>query len=75
MAALALYDAQGSLLAWDGTHRGKVPEAVQRGERRQSYRDLPLFGYLYLTSRGPDGSVAVAAYLLRAALPEGLGAD
>lgn len=74
-AALALYDPDGTLVAWDGTHRGKVPEAVQRGQRRQSYRDLPLFGYLYLTSMGEDGSVAVAAYLLRAALPEGLGAD
>lgn len=74
-SALGLYDATGNLVAWNGTHRGKVPEGVQRGDRRQSYRDLPLFGYLYLTSRGPDGSVAVAAYLLRAALPEGLGAD
>ena len=74
-SALALYGADGSLVAWDGTHRGKVPEAVQRGERRQSYRDLPLFGYLYLTSTGSDGSVAVAAYLLRASLPVGLGAD
>ena len=77
--ALALYrpgpDSSGTLVAWDGTHRGKVPESVQRGERRQAYRDLPLFGYLYLSSRGEDGSVAVAAYLLRAALPEGLGAD
>jgi len=74
-SAVALYDSNGRLVAWDGTHRGKVPESVQRGELRQSYRDLPLFGYLYLTARGEDGSVAVAAYLLRAALPEGLGAD
>ncbi len=74
-SALALYDPEGGLVAWDGTHRGKVPESVQSGLRRQAYRDLPLFGYLYLTSRAPDGSVAVAAYLLRAALPEGLGAD
>ena len=74
-SALALYDADGDLVAWDGTHRGKVQEDVQRGDRRYSYRDLPLFGYLYLTARAPDGSVAVAAYLLRASLPEGLGAD
>jgi signal transduction histidine kinase len=74
-SALALYDSAGSLVAWDGTHRGKVPESVQRGDQRQAYRDLPLFGYLYLSARGPDGTVAVAAYLLRAALPEGLGAD
>jgi len=75
VSALALYDAEGTLVVWDGTHRGKVPEEVQRGERRQSYRDLPLFGYLYLTSRGPDGSVAAAAYLLRASLPAGLEAE
>ncbi|MDA1104074.1 MAG: ATP-binding protein [Gemmatimonadetes bacterium] len=74
-SALGLYDRDGNLLVWDGTHRGKIPETVQRGERRQSYRDLPLFGYLYLTSTAPDGGVAVAAYLLRASLPEGLGAD
>jgi two-component system nitrogen regulation sensor histidine kinase NtrY len=74
-SALALYDGEGRLVAWDGTHRGKVPESVQRGQRRESYRDLPLFGYLYVTSAGPDGSVAAAAYLLRASLPEGLGAD
>lgn len=74
-SALALYDSEGRLVAWDGTHRGKVPESVQQGQRRESYRDLPLFGYLYVTSVGPDGSVAAAAYLLRASLPEGLGAD
>ncbi|MDX1646863.1 MAG: hypothetical protein R3304_06950, partial [Longimicrobiales bacterium] len=39
-AALALYDDGGALVAWEGTHRGMVPESVQRGERRQSYRDL-----------------------------------
>ncbi|NNL30885.1 MAG: HAMP domain-containing protein [Gemmatimonadetes bacterium] len=74
-SALALYDSDGELVAWDGVHRGKVPETVQRGARPESYRDLPLFGYLYLTQRDAGGSVAVAAYLLRAALPEGLGAD
>jgi signal transduction histidine kinase len=74
-SALALYDPDGKLVVWDGTHRGLVPEEVQRGERRQSYRDLPLFGYLYLTSEGADGSVAAAAYLLRASLPAGLDAD
>lgn len=74
-SAVALYGPEGTLIAWDGPHRGKVPESVQRGERRQLYRDLPLFGYFYLTSVGADGSVGVAAFLLRAALPEGLGAD
>jgi len=74
-SAAALYGPDGTPIAWDGTHRGKVPESIQRGERRQLYRDLPLFGYFYLTAVGADGSVGVVAYLLRAALPEGLGAD
>lgn len=74
-SALALYDRDGELIAWDGIHRGRVPEAVKRGERLHLYRDLPLFGYLYLTATADDGSVAVASYLLRASLPEGLGAD
>ena len=74
-SALVLYDPQGELIVWDGEHRGDVPEDVQHGERRHAYRDLPLFGYLYVTSVAQDESVAVAAYLLRAALPEGLRAD
>lgn len=74
-SALALYDRNGSLVVWDGEHRGIVPVDVKRGEPRHAYRDLPLFGYLYLTSSAEDGSVAVAAYLLRSALPEGLGAE
>ena len=74
-SALALYDREGELLAWDGIHRGRVPEAAQRGQRLDLYRDLPLFGYLYVTATASDGSVAMAAYLLRASLPEGLGAE
>lgn len=74
-SALALYDRNGELIAWDGIHRGRVPDAAKRGQRLDLYRDLPLFGYLYVTASAPDGSVAMAAYLLRASLPEGLGAD
>ena len=74
-SALALYDRRGELIAWDGIHRGRVPETVKSGQRLDLYRDLPLFGYLYVTSTASDGSVAVAAYLLRASLPEGLGAE
>jgi len=75
ISAVALYDPAGVMIAWDGVHRGKVPEGVQRGDRRWSYRELPLFGYFYVTARAEDGSVAMAAFLLRAALPEGLDAD
>ena len=74
-SALALYGPEGELLLWDGVHRGRVPESVQSGELENSYHDLPLFGYLYTTAIADDGSVAVSAHLLRAALPESLGAE
>jgi len=74
-SALALYGPRGELLLWDGVHRGRVPESVQAATTEHSYHDLPLFGYLYTTRVAPDGSVAVAAHLLRSALPESLGAD
>ena len=75
ISAAALYDASGALVAWDGVHRGKVPEDVQSGDWRWSYRELPLFGYFYVTAKADDGSVAVVAYVLRASLPEGLNAE
>ncbi len=74
-SALALYSPAGTLRLWDGVHRGRVPEDVQVGAEVDAYHDLPLFGYLYTTAVAPDGSVAVAAHLLRSALPESLGAD
>ena len=74
-AAMALYDPRGQLILWDGVHRGKVPEPAQRGEQRYMYRDLPLFGYLYVTAVASNGSVAMAAHLLRTDLSADLGAD
>ena len=74
-SALALYDPRGQLILWDGVHRGKVPEPAQRGEQPYMYRDLPLFGYLYVTAVASNGSVAMAAHLLRTDLSADLGAD
>ena len=74
-SSLALYDAEGQLILWDGVHRGRVPEDVQVGTQEFAYHDSPLFGYLYVTSKAADGGVAVAAHLIRSALPDGLGAD
>jgi two-component system, NtrC family, nitrogen regulation sensor histidine kinase NtrY len=74
-SALALYGPGGELVLWDGVHRGRVPETAQSGELEHAYRDLPLFGYLYTTAVAEDGAVAVAAHLLRSALPESLGAE
>ena len=73
-SAIALYGPGGELLLWDGVHRGRVPEEVQFGEQAYSYRDLPTFGYLYITQLTPGGYVAVVAFLLRADLPGGLDA-
>lgn len=69
LAAVALYGPEGDLLAWDGVHRGHVPDEVKRGLRRYAYGDLPLFGYLYVTAPTVSGGTAVAAVLLRADLP------
>lgn len=75
VTALALYGAGGELRAWGGAHRGRVPEEVQRGLRRYVYGNLPLFGYLYVTSpAGPDG-YTMASILLRSDLPEPLATD
>jgi signal transduction histidine kinase/HAMP domain-containing protein len=75
ISALALYDGRGELVVWDGMHRGRVPDAARLGEERYLVRDLPLFGYLYVTATAADGSVAVAAQLLRTDLPAALGAQ
>jgi len=71
IGSVTVYDGSGTPLVWDGEHRGKVPEPVQRGIRRYLYQDLPLFGYLYVTASTPDlGATAVAAILIRTDLPE-----
>jgi len=75
VTALALYDADGILVAWDGIHQGPVPEAVRTGARGYVYGEGPLFGYLYVAERLPaNGGTAAAALLLRADLPPDLGA-
>ena len=75
VTALALFGPSGDLRVWDGTHRGRVPEEVQRGLRRYWYGDLPLFGYLYVTAPAMDQGTAMAAILLRTDLPGPMGAD
>ncbi|NJD20273.1 MAG: HAMP domain-containing protein, partial [Gemmatimonadetes bacterium] len=75
VTAVALYGPEGELLAWDGIHRGQVPEEVQRGLRRYAYGDLPLFGHLYVTAPAGSGATAMAAVLLRADLPGPLAGE
>ena len=71
--AVAVFDATGTLLAWEGLHQGPFPRDAQVGDLRYLYREGALFGYLYVTQPLPQGrGTAVAASLLRADLPPGL---
>ncbi len=70
MDALAVFGPDGELRAWDGSHHGRIPAEVRRGETRYAYAERPLLGYLYFTAPLPEGEGAVlAARLLRAELP------
>ncbi len=77
MEALAIFDGDGQLVSWDGTHHGRIPAAARAGESLYLYAERPLFGYLYFTAPMPDGEgTAMAARLLRSDLPPTLnGAD
>jgi len=71
--AVMIFDGQGQLRSWVGTHQGPVPAAVRSGQARYMYREGAIFGYLYVTQPLPGGAgAAVAATLLRADLPPGL---
>jgi PAS domain S-box-containing protein len=75
VTALAVYEADGSPLAWAGEHRGTVPDSVRAGLRFSSYSAGPLFGYVYFTTRLPGGRVAVAADLMEAHVEVGEGVE
>ena len=76
VSALAVYDAVGELVAWDGAHQGPVPAAARQWGFPYLYGDGPLFGYLYSLAPIPEtGGVAVAALLMRADLPSDLGRE
>ncbi|HEX7050299.1 MAG TPA: ATP-binding protein [Longimicrobiales bacterium] len=69
VAALAVYDSAGSLVAWAGDHRGPLPPEVRRGAPGVVYAERPLFGYLYvLDAVEGKGGRAVAAVLLQTGL-------
>jgi len=73
VTALAVYDAQGSPVAWVGVHRGPVPQEIRRGQLPYAFGGGPLFRYLYFTAPAPrGGGTAVAAVLLQTNLPAGL---
>ena len=68
--AMAVYDSTGTLMVWDGTHRGSVPDPVRFGSVPYAYADRPLFSHLYFTEplTGGRGTAMVAA-LLRSDVP------
>ncbi|HEX7117329.1 MAG TPA: HAMP domain-containing sensor histidine kinase [Longimicrobiales bacterium] len=69
VAALALLDESGELIAWAGEHRGALPPEAKLGERAVLYAERPLFGYLYVSQRVEGrGERVVAAALLQTGL-------
>src|SRR5688572_11967728 len=72
--AVALYDGDGRLIVWDGTHQGTVPDAVRFGAAPYAYVDRPLFSHLYFTQPLGEGrGAAMVAELLRSDLPPAIG--
>ncbi len=69
VAAIALFDEAGELIAWAGEHRGALPREAKLGERTVFYAERPLFGYLYVTRPVEGrGERVVAAALLQTGL-------
>ena len=76
LTAAALYDSDGRLVVWDGTHQGTVPDPVRAGSVPYAYAGRPLFSHLYFTEPLPDGrGTAMVAALLSSDLPLELGAE
>ncbi|HEX6940716.1 MAG TPA: HAMP domain-containing sensor histidine kinase [Longimicrobiales bacterium] len=66
VAALALFDEAGELIAWAGEHRGALPPEAKVGSRPVLYAERPLFGYLYVSQPVEGrGERVVAAALLQ----------
>lgn len=73
VSAIALFDADGSTLAWAGEHRGLVPTGATRGLQSYLFEEGPLFSYLYFIRPLPNGVTVAAAFLLDAAVEVGDG--
>ena len=69
VAAIALFDEAGELIAWAGEHRGALPREAKLGDGTVFYAERPLFGYLYVTRPVEGrGERVVAAALLQTGL-------
>lgn len=70
VTAASLFDQDGRLLMWEGSHHGRIPEDVRTGSAEYSYSGTTLFSYLYFVRRTADGrGTAVVASLMRSDLP------
>ncbi len=69
MAAAAIYDLEGRLESWAGSHRGLVPESVKLGQAPHFYQGRPLFSYLYFTEPIAAGGTAMVAAVVSVNLP------
>jgi len=71
MTAAAVYATDGTLVAWEGSHHGRIPEAIVQGAGRYAYAGTPLFSYLYFSDPVPGtGETAVIASLMGSDLPD-----
>lgn len=70
VTAASLFDREGRLLMWEGSHHGRIPGDVRDGSAEYSYSGTTLFSYLYFVRRTEDGlGTAVVASLMRSDLP------
>ena len=61
----------GQLVAWNGEHRGRLPDAVRSGRGGVEFVEQPLYSYIYFPEAVPGTRrTAVAAVLLGTALPQ-----
>ena len=71
MTAAAVYATDGTLVGWEGSHHGRIPQAIVQGAGRYAYSGTPLFSYLYFAAPVPGaGGTAVIASLMGSDLPE-----
>ena len=67
--AIAVFSDDGDLVAWSGTHRGRLPQQIRVDSAGAYFTERPLFSYLYFAAPVPGSSQhAVAAIMLESGL-------
>jgi signal transduction histidine kinase len=67
--AAIVFDAVGTPVVWDGSHRGRLPDDVGDGEATYRFGGTALARYLYVTERLPTGGSVALARLVDSDLP------